>query len=193
MKTGNSIGEQVVSAQPEEGVTYLQVTDTTCTPAYPTRTHDIMYQGRRAQVTFNYGNPLRLPIDVALKFLKDEAFVVTDEDGNQYDPTPKAPEAAGAEFKLAPDEIVAKLDELTQEALYLRAKQLNGSDHIKKGTPKTELVAFLAAQRLTEAKAAGKAKDDLDVISPGATVGGALTGSALAKLVPDDDETGGAE
>lgn len=187
---GNSIGQQVVSPEPEQGVTYLEVTDTTCTPQFPSRTHHITYQGRPAQVTFEYGKALRLPFDAALKFLKEPAFIVIDPNtGEKFDPTPKAPEGvSSAALELAADEVIAKLDELTQEALFLRAKQLDGSDHLKKGTPKTELIAFLAAKRINEDKAAKRSKDDIDAIPAGASVGGAMPEDALSKLIPDDAE-----
>lgn len=176
---------------PEADLEYLEVTDTTCAPHFPKRTHDIMYEGRIAQVTFELGKPQPLPLDIAIKFLKDEAFQVIDPGtGKKYDPTPKQPEAAGgASFQLAPDEIVAKLDELTQEALYIRVKQFPGTEEFKKGTPKEKLISFLARAKLAQQPSAGAATkvDELDRIQAGDTVGGQMSEDQLKKLIPDED------
>jgi hypothetical protein len=172
---------------------YLEVTDTTCSPTYPRRTHDIMVSGVIRQVTFEIGQPQLLPIDVALRFLKDDAFVVTDpRTGKKYDPTPPQPDIhSGAAFALASDEVVAKLDELTQEALFIRSKQMQGAEDIKKGTPKEKLISFLARSRAKTGTGAPSSRvDEMDAIPGGDLVGGAMGDKALAVMIPDDDESG---
>jgi hypothetical protein len=132
----------------------LYVMDTTATPAYPTRTHEHLIDGVPTQFTFAVGQKLPLSIDKALKFLKDPAFIVTDADGKRYDPTPKEPTGAAA-VELAPNELIARIDELSTDALVIRAKQINGGEGFKKQDGREKIIAFLiektAATRANEA------------------------------------------
>ena len=173
----------------DDAVTQLEVTDTNCTPAYPTRIHDILYEGRVKQVKFELGEAQTLPLDIALKFLKDESFLVVDpETGKKYDPTPKQPDEVGpTAFQLGADEIVAKYDELSQEALFLRVKQMPGTESIRKNAAKDKLIAILAAGRLDE-QSDNPAADDLDRLPADGSIA-PMSQADLAELIPDDDET----
>jgi hypothetical protein len=139
-----------MSSEPET----LLVLDTTATAAYPTRTHEHIVDGLPQQVTFKVGEKLALPVALALKFLKDPAFIVTDPaTGMRYDPTPKEPQ--GNSLELAPNEIIARIDELSTDALVIRAKQIDGGENFKKQDGREKLIAFLAdktkANRVREA------------------------------------------
>lgn len=170
----------------------LRVEDTTATPEYPSRTHDIMIGEVRKPITFKYGEPLELPVDVALKFLKDEAFVVTDpRTGDRIEPTPHTPDA-GESLSLGPDEVVARLSELHQGALLLRAMQLPGGDKFSKKTPRDVLTAFLTEHRTkamvrSTVDAAGIADAEGLGGQGTQTIGGAMSEASLNKLFADVD------
>lgn len=163
----------------------LEVTDTTCVPGAPRRVHAMMIGGSVKEIEFNLGRPTAVPLDVGLRFLKTDAFLVVDpRTGRKYDPTPPVPTQESG-FRLGPDETVARWDELTQDALFVRAKQLPGAEDIKKGsTPKEKLIEFLK-WRAMAAPPPPKKRDDIDRIPAGDLVGGAMSDDELRALLPD--------
>lgn len=133
----------------------LFVLDTTAVDA--PRTHEMIVDGVVRAFTFERGKPLALPPIIALKFLRHEAFLLVNERGEAipYQRRPRQPDEmpTNTPFVLAPNETVARFDELTGMALYQRAVELPGGE---KFTPddRNALIEFLIAARKAEKPAA---------------------------------------
>ncbi|WOF74139.1 hypothetical protein QMT40_001786 [Parvibaculaceae bacterium PLY_AMNH_Bact1] len=140
----------------EEEEETLFVLDTTCKEDV-NRTHEMPFEGRTVPITFKYDTPRELPFALAIKFLKTPSFVCTDEEGTPipFDGIPKQPGElqAGEELQLQPNEVVAKLDELTVDALVLRANVLPDGEKLNKRSGKDNLIAFIV-DKTTEQNAA---------------------------------------
>jgi len=107
--------------------------------------------------------PSFMPLEDAYSFLVDSAFEVRsaerkkNEDHDPNDPDSKAyiitegdiitpvsnKKVDGGRVELDEDEVVAKLNELTQDAILKRCKRLSGSESLKKSTKKVDLITFL--------------------------------------------------
>lgn len=122
------------------------VQDHTCVNGGPPRVHSIIIDGRERPVSFTFGVPLEMPEAHARKFLRDPAFEVMDEKGNQI--RPAIPITRGFDrTELAEHECVARLDELTIDSLVERAGPLPGGERMNHKVGKTALIAFLIASR----------------------------------------------
>lgn len=163
---------------------FLLVEDQTATLNYPERTHEIVYDGKVKAFTFKYGEKQKMPVDLALKFLKHDAFVVTDPDtGNRYEPTPAAPDM-GLGVKLQPGECVARYDELSLESLIVRAKQLPGGEKLNRNLGKQAVIDFILKQetaKLSLVKAG--ADEDVAAVRGGSSDG--MTKAEVDKLFGD--------
>lgn len=149
------------------------VLDTNANANHQIRVHEVLNDdGTTTQYEFNYGKKTEMPLHHGLKFLIDPAFVVADADGNRIDPRPRREQEQENALALDPDQTVAKYEELTTAALFVRCKMLAGSDKIKKNTQKGDLIQFLI-------EAGAKA----DGVTP--TKGGNAKGAAT----PADDGT----
>lgn len=87
-----------------------------------------------------------MPAHHALIFLSDENFIVENEDGEPLGHLPRsaihqAGDQAGP--KLAHGEVIARYDELTQDALLARATRRHGGEKLTKSTKRAALVDFL--------------------------------------------------
>jgi hypothetical protein len=115
-----------------------------------------------------YDKPLYMPEADARVFLKDEAFVVTDENDNPVQPLAATALLRTAPTKLAPNMVVADLNELTDEALLTRAAQITGSGAMTftTATPRELLVRYLTAENgsagATRGRSASAPVDDDD-------------------------------
>ncbi|MCC6775634.1 MAG: hypothetical protein IT537_03200 [Hyphomicrobiales bacterium] len=157
------------------------VIDTTATPDAGQRVHHVMVDGLQKPFTFKTGDPLELPAAIAHKFLKDEAFVQVDKDGNRiaYKRTPKQPDelGAGETLQLTQQETVARYDELSTQALYQRVSAMIGGERFAKqpeGKPQAlirdEMIAFIikskedlaAANKERKARQQVQAKEETD-------------------------------
>lgn len=116
------------------------------------RTHGIITafdrEGKPATIK-NYDltahTPVPMPLDHAMQFLKDAAFVVTNEKGEVLKPLDVSAEKV-THVQLPEGCIIAKYEELTREALVLRAKVLPNSAHIHPiKTKVAEVIEFLKA------------------------------------------------
>lgn len=91
-------------------------------------------------------SPTFMPTEHAMVFLCNEAFRVTDEEGNPVASLPTdvvSPTAAGPR-RLEPGTTVARYEELGQDALVARAvRRPGGGQQIKKNTPKRTIIEFL--------------------------------------------------
>lgn len=119
------------------------------------RVHDVivkMYDDGREPDCISYGlystqeKPCLMPMDHALKFLSDAAFIVLSPNGSRMMPVPKMDMSKPVQV-LAEDELVAKYEELSRESLMRRVKVLPGSEDIKESAKMDELVAFMVAWR----------------------------------------------
>lgn len=122
----------------------LQVTDTNANAAYPLRKHDVLNDdGSVTTYEFCYGAATKMPLHHGMKFLVDDAFIVTDEKGHRIDPRPKRAQEQEAALALKPGQVVADLEELTVDALFVRCQMLPGSEGMKKNTKKGDMIEFL--------------------------------------------------
>lgn len=142
-----------------------KVIDTSATNEAPTRVHDIFYNGKTERITFKAGEPTELPQGLAMKFNQD-GFIVIDENGETYKPPVAKSEVVTKH--LNDGEVVARLDELTIEALMARAALLPGGEKVKKS--KKELVEFLTTSKPSkptpgEAPRGTAGKEELSEIS----------------------------
>ncbi len=101
---------------------------------------------RRYSLTNDPDKPTPMPREHALLFLKDPAFVVTDENGVTQAPIPTAEAArkrkVGAE-EMEPGQCVAFYEELTSPALLARAAQRPGGNLIDPLSKRADIIAFL--------------------------------------------------
>lgn len=141
----------------------LKVFDTSATSDAPVREHDIMFNGVIEKVKFNYGQPTVLPVEKALKFNKD-GFIIKGMDDSHYEKPVQVDNVT--QSRLAPGEVVAKLEELTTEALRIRVALKPNGEALAKAK-KEELVEFLkgetaAAPAASANPAAGQAGETAD-------------------------------
>jgi hypothetical protein len=93
----------------------------------------------------NSETPVEMPMDHALKFLSDKAFVVTSKGGDLIKPV-KRRDPSQPVVKLEADEVIAEYSELSRDALWKRAKVLPGSDKIGKASSNETLIEFIKAK-----------------------------------------------
>ena len=108
------------------------------------RFHDIIEGAGIKRYALNAHEATEMPMDHALKFLRDPAFIVKDSKGNVLKPLAKKDWATHVPM---PDGFVlAEWEELSKEALYVRCKVLpNSEDIYPTKTPKAQMIAFLVA------------------------------------------------
>lgn len=107
------------------------------------RVHDILFEGQVEQITFEPHKPTKMTRERALKFNKD-GFTVKDPSGNVFKPV--VDEDALLRERLKPDEVIARYDELSADALRARAVVLVGGEKMADAT-RDELVAFLKGKK----------------------------------------------
>ena len=129
-----------------------------------TATHEILLaNGALKQYVFSYAKSLEMPASHAAKFLIDEAWVVTDENGNRIRPITGIDKSAG-KVELGPNEVVAQWQELTLRALIIRAQMKPGGEKFSGATKKDYVISFLGGIVEPEAplpkRKARKAKEE---------------------------------
>jgi len=102
--------------------------------------------GRTYPITSDSNKPCEVPLEDAYTFLIDEAFEVRGPDGKVITP-PSNKKPDSGRLVLEEDEVVARLEELTQESLIKRAKRFAGSEVIKKTTAKDDIISFILANK----------------------------------------------
>jgi hypothetical protein len=119
------------------------------------RVHDVivkMYDDGREPDLVSYqlfsdtNKACLMPMEHAMKFLSDAAFIVQAPSGNRIMPVAKLDLSKPIQV-LAEDEIVVKYEELSKESLMRRVKVLPGSEDIKESAKLEELVAFMVNWR----------------------------------------------
>ena len=160
---------------PDRG--YMYVIDTSATPMADTRVHHLRLTGGRiAAFTFKAGEPLRLPFEQAIQFLKNDGFVHVDAQGNEmpFRKAPKRPDdlQPGEVFKLDEAETVARFDELTTNALILRAAMLPESDAIVRTQDRAAIIPFIIGYYRKTREASTQSDLAEDEFIPGPDFGG---------------------
>lgn len=163
----------------------LKVFDTSATSDAPVREHDIMFNGVIEKVKFNYGQPTVLPVEKALKFNKD-GFIIKGMDDSPYEKPVQVDNVT--QSRLAPGEVVAKLEELTTEALRLRAAVMPNGETVAKAK-KEELIEFLKGATAVVVAPASPA--DTSPSTPAAADGELESEDGQAGGTVGEDTTGG--
>lgn len=91
-------------------------------------------------------NPTPMPREHAVKFLSDSSFKVYNEYGVHVPDLPTAESLRAGQDRritLAPNEVVAKLHELTDEAILTRCQRFPGGERLTKKTKRADLEEFL--------------------------------------------------
>ncbi len=136
-------------ALPVADIETAQVFDTTARVGEP-RTHQIVVgkhpDGEPLVKAYKLSSdvPTVMPLDHAMKFLVDKAFRVQRMDGTVIRPVDK-PTDALANIRLEPDQVIARLDELSIDALLKRAKLLPDSQRFGANSAADDIIAFILA------------------------------------------------
>lgn len=161
---------------------FLSVTDSSATFDCPTREHQIFLNGEILTVSFQHGKATVLPYEIGLKFMLPGFTVKDAEDNELVIPTSEVD-------ALAEDEVVAKLTELTDDSLMIRAISKVGGEQFMVGDQpsRSELIAFLmAGPAEAEKEEVVFDEDDLDNADVSDNVGSGLT--APTGEVPENSE-----
>ena len=131
----------------EKEGTYKAI-DPSAVHGYPPRLHEIVVDGKAHPYTFHPSVAVTMPRTHAMKFLK-AGFHVIDPKGNVMVNAPAGPDPhQTAKFELGEEEVVARYDELTLEALLLRVNQMIGGERLQRTDGKDAMIAFLKADRI---------------------------------------------
>jgi len=121
------------------------------------RTHHMIVDGVVKPYTFEHGKPLEVEYAIAQRFLEIEGFRLADEKGNvqPFVRLPKQPEhlQAGEKLKFADDETIARLSELTTQALQRRAFQMAGGEYFANSNDRAAIAGFIVENRKARQKA----------------------------------------
>ncbi|MGD0420544.1 MAG: hypothetical protein ABSA68_13360 [Xanthobacteraceae bacterium] len=135
---------------------FLYVLDTTATHKSGARTHQMLVEKQPRDFTFKVGEPLKLALPIAIKFLRIPEFQRTDEDGliQPYHRQPKQPHelGAGERFAISDHQTVADYGELSNVALLQRALELPGGELLKDQSRPT-LIDFIVKTTVERRKA----------------------------------------
>lgn len=127
---------------------WMWILDTTAVAEM--REHVMMVNGTISKYEFHARRPTLLHPAVAVKFLAEPAFRLTDADGviQEWSAVPKQPHQlqAGERFHLDANQTVARYDELTGNAIKIRALQLPGGEAYSASRDKDAMVAFIIEQ-----------------------------------------------
>lgn len=158
------------------------------------RRHDIIIRqyadGREPDIkTYALGNEsdndgTPMPVDHALKFLSDKAFVVKNQAGDRILPPAKIDGGLGS-FQLAPDQVIAFYHELSKPALYKRCKLAPGGENIQGGDSVETMIEFL--QKWTARQNAPTGADvEAEIKMNQGELGGKVEAGGLDKLFGGD-------
>lgn len=141
-------------AQPTEPATML-VLDTTAKDG--PRVHEQIVNDSIQQFTFMPGKGLPLSTAIAVKFLKHDGFKRVDAEGNllEWRRAPKQPDelGAGEAIKVGDAETIARVDELSKQALLQRALEMPGGEKFTAASDRTDMVDFIVQTTIARRKA----------------------------------------
>lgn len=155
-----------------------QVWDTSATHSVRQREHEIIFNGEIETIHFEYNKPTLMPFEKAIKF-RQEGFIVKDPNGFQVVGPNKQVDTITD--KLAPDEVIARLDELTIESLIVRAVMRPGGEHYSKSSSKTDLIKFLLKDKGVKPARRGRPTEDLIDDEP-------MSDEQLRNMLPGEDD-----
>jgi hypothetical protein len=128
------------------------------------RTHDFPDEsGKLRSITFEPRRFVAVPMDVAMILVGNEGFEVRDPNGTPLKVQKHTGPVGNQGIVLRPDEVVAKLDELSTEALLERAKRFPEGGKLKKADGRAALISFILS--------AGVPQQDLDNAPAGSRLG----------------------
>jgi len=138
------------------------------------RAHEmIIVDGRQSFVktfTFQPGKAMELPIELAIKFLKNPGFIRADEDGNPlpYHRQPKQPDelGPGEQFKLEDHQTVADYGELTTASLLQRVLELPGGEALRDKRDREDMIDFIKKSKEVKRRANLEQKKGAKPIRP---------------------------
>ena len=108
------------------------------------RFHDVPDGAGIKRYALTANEATEMPMDHALKFLRDPAFIVKNAKGEIIKPL--ASKDVATHVPVPGGFVLAEWEELSKEALYVRCKVLPGSENIKETkTPKAQMIEFLKA------------------------------------------------
>lgn len=113
------------------------------------RKHELIVEGQQFLYAFEAGQRVPMPRVHALRFnLAPEGFEVTYDAAGKTIVEAAGPDAGRAALPvLEPDQVIARLDELTLDALLNRANVLDGGERLTKRDGKDTIMAFLKGTR----------------------------------------------
>jgi hypothetical protein len=179
---GGSLASQAAASPTPKTTTakveeFFFVKDEGCSPQYPTREHELLV-GRDGEIrvfVFNWAQDrgeLKVDRAAANKFLKHEGFTVRDSKGHKIERVPDQPDPhlAKKPFVLQVGHVIAKMDELTTDALLTRVHQELGGDQYDVSSGRARLIAFLIQKRKDRDAAMKPKKGQRDQGIPGSYV-----------------------
>ena len=149
----------------------VHVTDTTQTPRWPSRKHEIVVGGRILEIEFIFGKPTILPFSHAMKFLHIPSFECKHPDGTLIPPLPNIAEQSnsGGALLLRVSQVVAELDELSEDSLVRRCNALSGGERMVITSGRNSMIQFLV-NRETRKREAKTSKEGSETDVGGATI-----------------------
>lgn len=100
------------------------------------------------------GEGTEVPVDDALRFLKDPSFTVVSADGKKM--TLREPPPSRPDIKLPRDQVIATWDELSLDALLARIKRLPQGEGVSKATGKAAIIELLMDASVERLKPASR-------------------------------------
>jgi hypothetical protein len=152
------------------------------------RQHEIIirtYDDGREPDTVTYqllsqGNGTEMPMEHAMKFLSDKAFIVKNPLGDRIMP-PASVEGGLGGMVLEPDQTVAFYNELSRPALFKRCKVLPGGERISVDDSTATMIEFLMAWEEHKKSPTGEDTELLAKLTAGG-LGGAADKGTLDKM-----------
>lgn len=147
---------------------------------YIPRIHDMGLDSGPIQL-FGIGRPVPLPVHVAMRFLIDPAFIVKNERGQRVQPVSKANiRPSDGAIMLQPGQIVARFDELSEDALRARTAMLPAVDPSFATYATREQMLAALTQHEIEQRRIPSGSDDAATLA--AAPGGAAAPATMAWL-----------
>jgi len=128
------------------------------------RVHEMRVNDSVKPFTFEPGKGLPLPTAIAIKFLA-KGFKLVDDKGSliPWQLRPKQPDelGAGESIKLSDNETIARVDELSTEALLQRALEMPGGEQFAAKGERGAMIDFIVATTIARNKAKVSTQSEL--------------------------------